>query len=183
MIIYDTNIENMTTLSQDISLEAIQNVTSVYNKDKMVINDLLATKTIKNSNTFAVTSDQNAQNKFVVYKNDNALPPYMYYNKDSQFGIFNGTAPSFTVDVDGTIKAKNRDILSELTSLRNDLNNLQNSILPNNYIKKNSYITLSRSYCDNGTCGNRRYLSLNGLPLVDSSAGGGYERLTIIGTQ
>lgn len=178
----DEPMENMTQLSN----EALQDIGSVYNDRAFTANDIAGTKSIKANENLFISADPNYQDRLVVYKDGNGKPPYLYYNKHGQLGMLNDTTVSFSVNADGTISAKGRDLLNELTHLRNDLTNLRNDFtnlqnnVNNNYIKKGSYISVVRSFCDSGACGDKKYLNLNNLPLVTSSSGGGYDKLVIV---
>lgn len=179
MLYHNHLMEYMTSLSN----EAIQDVASVYNKNKLIVTDVVGTTGtlggIKLSNGWSPTSDSNEiSNDTNVYKTLMIVGNRSGGGNNRRIGLWDDVTVAGSLTANDSLTANGRNILNELTSLRNDLTNLQNNV-NNNYIKKGA-VSIMRSFCDNGSCGDKKYLDLNNLPLVDANAGGGYSKLVYL---
>lgn len=170
---------NQYELMTNISNEAIQDIASVYNKNNLIVTNLTSSNgsigdikitngwdALGPSHSNQISNDSATYKALMIAGNDSA-------GGNRKINLYDD------VLITKSLKVADRNILNEIDSLKAEINALKTDIT-NNYIKK-GYMTLVRSYCENGACGEKKYLNLNNLPLVDSNSGGGYDKLTIVG--
>jgi len=154
-------MEYMTSASN----EAVQDIASVYNNDKLIATNIIgSTGTlggIKLSNGWSSTSDSSEiSNDTDVYKTLMIVGNRSGGDK-RRIGMWDDVA------INGSLSVSNRNVLNELNSLRSDVTNLQNTVndINNNYIRngKSVYIKLLD--------GNNRYVNLQKNVIVSDNPG------------
>ncbi|AYV76725.1 MAG: tail fiber domain-containing protein [Terrestrivirus sp.] len=147
------------------SNEAVQDIASVYNNDKLIATNIIgSTGTlggIKLSNGWSTTSDSNE------ISNDTDVYKTLMIVGNRSGGDKRRISMWDDVAINGSLSVSNRNILNELNSLRSDVTNLQNTVndINNNYIRngKSIYIKLLD--------GDNRYVNLQKNVIVSDNPG------------
>jgi hypothetical protein len=86
-------VELQPKVDSDVSTEGINNIASLYQGKKLIVDDLMVTGNLQVQGdtgfgkNMKIYGNSNAQDKIQIFKNGNNKAPFFYANKQGQFGF------------------------------------------------------------------------------------------------